>query len=212
MAADSKAALWATSNPIVSSATVLRSRTALISLSTRCCVKLRWVRGHAGHVYNEMADSFARQGSLLEPRLVLNRPWSAVRSSLHKEAMKAWDRKWNSLESCRQTREFFSTPGASPSGVLLSLDRKSMSRYIQLFTGHNYLRYHQFKIGRVLSKVCRLCKNEEETSAHLVWHCESLARKRLDFWTDSGSCPPLVKVLSFVDRHLLDLLLPSPVE
>ena len=81
---------------------------------------------------------------------------------------------------------------------------------VQFVTGHNFLRYHQYKIGKAQSKSCRLCGVGIETSEHIVWKCATLARSLLNFWVD----PSIViqrteSLLKFLTENVLHLLRPA---
>ena len=49
---------------------------------------------------------------------------------------------------------------------------------IQMISGHNRLNRHNSLIDPRVSPTCRLCKEEEETSWHLIGDCPMLLSKR----------------------------------
>jgi hypothetical protein len=71
-------------------------------------------------------------------------------------------------------RELISGPCIAIRTRLLSFSR-TQSRVI---TGHNTLRRHLYIMGLRDSPLCRKCGAEEETSAHVLCECETLATHR----------------------------------
>jgi hypothetical protein len=58
---------------------------------------------------------------------------------------------------------------------ILSFNRSQSSVVTALLTGHNTLRRHLRLMGLTDSPICRKCGVQEETSAHILCLCESLA-------------------------------------
>jgi hypothetical protein len=77
---------------------------------------------------------------------------------------------------CYKTRHAI---GASTVSVVLSLSREQFRVITGLLTGHNTLYKHLHLIGLRESPLCRKCGAEDETSAHILCKCESLASSRL---------------------------------
>ena len=69
---------------------------------------------------------------------------------------------------------------------MMKLSRHDMSIAIQYLSGHNFLLHHEKTITRgedrtkFLNSKCRLCNREEETTQHMIFHCDALAVKRAD--------------------------------
>ena len=69
---------------------------------------------------------------------------------------------------------------------IMKLSRHDMSIAIQYLSGHNFLLHHEKTITRgedrkkFLNSKCRLCNREEETTQHMIFHCDALAVKRAD--------------------------------
>ena len=61
---------------------------------------------------------------------------------------------------------------------IMKLCRYDMSIAIQYLSGHNFLLHHEKTITR--GEDCRLCNSEEETTQHMIFHCDALAVKRAD--------------------------------
>ena len=54
---------------------------------------------------------------------------------------------------------------------------------VQMITGHNRLNRHESLINPEVSPTCRLCKEEDETSWHIIGECPMLRFKR---WQSMG--------------------------
>ena len=98
-------------------------------------------------------------------------------------------------------------PLCGPFESLMASDRETASLVVQFLTGHNLLNYHEFLVGRSITPTCRLCQGSEETSAHLLWVCPTLARKRLDYWLpNEGELPKFNILVKFLKNELCNLL------
>jgi hypothetical protein len=78
----------------------------------------------------------------------------------------------------RQARELISGPCIAIRTRLLSFSRTQSRVVTGLLTGHNTLRRHLHIMGLSDSPLCRKCRAEEETSAHVLCECEALATQR----------------------------------
>jgi len=59
-----------------------------------------------------------------------------------------------------------------------------------LLTVHNTLRRHLYPLGPLDSPLCRKCEVGEETSAHILCECETLASLRHVYWAGSFFLEP----------------------
>ena len=66
----------------------------------------------------------------------------------------------------------------------MSLCRADLSLLIKAITGQNFLSYHQSQINIEISKLCRLCEQEDETFIHLVDNCPRLEQTKKDIFLD----------------------------
>jgi len=98
-----------------------------------------------------------------------------VRCWLHNQH---WAR-WRGLGSTqRQARELILGPSLSAETGILSFHRTQSRVMIGLLTGHNTLRRHIHLMGVTNSPLCRRCRVEDKTSAHILCECEALASLR----------------------------------
>jgi hypothetical protein len=77
----------------------------------------------------------------------------------------------------KQARELISGPNLATGARLLSLNRTQSRAVIGLLTGHNTLRRHLHVMRLSNNPTCRKC-GTEETSAHILGECETLASLR----------------------------------
>jgi hypothetical protein len=87
-----------------------------------------------------------------------------------------------------QARKLISGPSPTKRTRLLSFSRTKSRVVIGLLTRHNTLRKHLHLMGLNSSLLCRRCGTENETSVHILCHCEALASLRHAclgslFWT-----------------------------
>jgi len=145
-------------------------------------VGLYWVPGHAGLRGNEITDGLARGGSALgflgpEPVLRVSRRF--IRTMLNQWLINQHWAIWRDLERTqRQARELISGPCPGFKAKFLSFNRTHSRVLTGLLTGHNSLRRHLYLLGLIDSPLCRGCGVKEETWAHILCECESLASLR----------------------------------
>ena len=79
---------------------------------------------------------------------------------------------------------------------------------VQMITGHNRLNRHQSLMEPGISPTCRLCREEDESSWHLIGECPMLRTKRWEYL--GGPCldnPPdwsPSKLLKFLHKAKID--------
>jgi hypothetical protein len=72
-------------------------------------------------------------------------------------------------------------PSQSLAADVLQLSRTQIRVVTGLMTGHCNLRKHLYTMGIFKENpVCRLCNEEEETTFHIVFKCEVLARRQFN--------------------------------
>ena len=96
----------------------------------------------------------------------------------------------------------------------MNQSRSKLNRMTGFLTGHGKQNYHQFKLGNVVTPLCRLCWEEEETGWHIMGECPAIARERFKFlglcfhegkvggFIDYVSLKNLSKFLTWVEEHL----------
>ena len=120
-----------------------------------------------------------------------------------------WDRLWRNLKSCRQTKLIIPKI-TNKFEHIASLPRPTAAKVTQFITGHGYFNYHQFKCGQTDDPLCRLCLEEDESAAHLLYDCPALelTRRRLIQNLDEIS---LGDIVSFIKTQQVSEIMAPPI-
>ena len=126
---------------------------------------------------------------------------SVFKSPLWNYIYDIWHQEWQLHPHCRMSKNFLPKPSKAKSRVLLHLSRGQMRRLIELITGHSNLNYVQSKIEPLnISPLCRFCKEEDETFAHLLNECPCFLSYRRDLLENR----PFINTLSWSPNQLLN--------
>ncbi|XP_059091313.1 uncharacterized protein LOC131886882 [Tigriopus californicus] len=181
---DSQAAIKAIGKISSISKVVEECINTLNSLGVNNMVMLHWIKAHVGHDLNEKVDALAKLGSTEGPYKQLPRPTTVHAIAFRDILMDKWQELWMKPDKTfnklpfRQTRLWFENVDNKYSKDFLKLDRSILSKLIQAISGHSYLNYHQYKIGRTSTELCRFCKAANEESHHIVAVCPALSSQR----------------------------------
>jgi hypothetical protein len=124
---------------------------------------LYWVPGYAGVRGNEIADEFARGGSVLEfvrpePALAISR--QDIRRRITRWLVNQRWVRWRSLgDTQKQARELISGPCLGAKARFLSFNSTQSRAVTGLLTGHNTLRRHLHLMVPSDSPLCRRCEH-----------------------------------------------------
>ena len=159
---------------------------ALNKLGLNRHVCIRWIKGHAGHYGNELADMLAKQASSQQsegPEPFLPLPTCAVKALAKQFTLEKWAARWEDSSICRQTKIFFPHPNSKISKGLLRLSRTDLGLCIRHLTGHSFLQYHRSKVDPTRDPKCRFCPAIREESAHIILDCPAFLEQRFQiFW------------------------------
>ncbi|XP_039303927.1 uncharacterized protein LOC113003211 [Solenopsis invicta] len=166
------------------------------------------IPGHSGIEGNEEADRLARAASRMEvfgPGPVLGVPFC-----LGRERLRAWLRNehlefWkNELRTkCRQAGALLEeTPSEGLVRDIRSLSRRDARIVVQILTGHGALNYNMHRLGRSDTAECRACREEEETSLHILCDCPAYAGLRLKLLGSAFPKPGQISRLPMRDLKL----------
>ena len=183
-----------------------------VSLTGLAMLSVRWIRGHEGQAGNTRADEAARAGRDDPARGVPDPPkqsFKFAKTLLASALVSVWNARWEADITCRQTKMWF--PHARPglSEQLMMEDRRRLSQYILIMTGHNFWRRQNFlvdsqkarrgqmPVAQVVPPYCNLCMTEMplvqsasnddflQTTWHLYASCEALATLRQDVFGEA---------------------------
>ena len=183
-------------------------------------ITLHWIKGHAGHGGNVRADSAALRGAQDSSLMVLDPP-ALPKATIHLECRNMvysiWRDEWAALppNECRQTKLWFPNgPRPRLSYSILRLPRVACGQMIQFMTGHNFLKRHQAIIDKSDNKACSFCDSgEDETTEHIMSHCNRFATLRQLCFNDPYPAPPytnlqfeqIVNFLKFAKINTIEL-------
>ena len=138
-------------------------------------IRIRWIRAHAGTKGNETADNQAKYNANCRfPKEATPISYS----KLNEIVQKLWSKRWTDSDNYRQTKIWLPVPNLAVSKQIVALPRKTLSTVVNLFTGHNWLNYHNVKIHQEGSPLCRLCQLHDETAIHVLAECKVLWQQR----------------------------------
>ena len=211
---DSKAAIMSLEMAMVSSKTVLNTRSAMSDLLNQGNnVTIRWVPGHVDVPGNERADELAKLGSTApfigaEPALPL--PQCCIVSAVWQVASVAHARVWGMIQTGLFTHGLLPVPNKKLSSNLLALNRAGIRVVTRMLTLHNGLNDHMHRIGRRPSPLCSRCGEGRETPSHLFENCVTLAAVKYSIFGSTATTPEevvrggrLCELLRFVSRAAL---------
>ena len=147
---DSQAAVKALHGCETKSELVFKTFEALNRTSDLLGIKIiiRWVKGHAGHLGNELADKNANIGRVNTDYRVIDPPkitFKKVKFIINSGLIQLWNTRWVTATDTRQTREWFPTGVNAPLSAQLVMEKRTkLSKYIILMSGHNYMRRHSY--------------------------------------------------------------------
>lgn len=185
---DSQAAYKALANYNTVCTSVKRTKEALNELGKQRKVTIHWIKAHADHHGNELADKEAKDGTkkiVLEP---VPMGKAEIDNKIDEYVYKLWDERWNSNpERCKHTKKFFKHPNPKISKEVMKLSRYELSIFVRYVTGHAHLRKHNSKMyNNIKNTGCRHCSMEgfskDETAIHLIADCETFAKTRANIF------------------------------
>ena len=176
---DSQSALAALTNDKIKSKTVENCIKSLNHLSLHTDVEMKWVKAHANYSGNEFADFKAKTGTTNRAfKYECSTPISWAKQLIKQGSYKEWTHKWYYSKTGRQTRIWFPSLNKKFSRSLMSLNRTDLGLMVEIISGHNRLNRHQNIVDKDVSPLCRLCKEENESSFHIIASCPRLLYKR----------------------------------
>ena len=170
---DAQAALLALNKNTILSNTIVNTHIELVKLREKVqALSLVWIKAHHGHDGNALADEYAKQGTVdpsnYEFSLMTK---TEINRIIEKKTLDSWGNKWQNLQQCRQTKNFYPIPSIILHKLVNQLSRSDLSLFIQIITGQNSLNYTTSKINPNHTDQCRYCEEDEETFIHILNEC-----------------------------------------
>ena len=198
---DSQAAIQALRQTLSKSKLVIECIEAIKTFKRKGnTLELKWIKGHADHTGNEVADYLAKQACLIRGDAKTPKSLAYGKDCIKNYYIKQWQSRWNETPDCRQTRLLFPIVEPNIKRNLRLLSKNEITRLIQMGTGHCLLAYHVAK-WRNTTPTCKLCLEDDESPIHLLQDCPALWWERLEYQAVVESKDPARALLDFFDNE-----------
>ena len=137
-------------------------------------IQLKWIKAHAGHHGNELADQLAKEAATSREIIeCYNKiPKSVVLSEISENSVVKWQQEWDQTTKGATTKSFFPSVAQR-----LKLKINPSPNYTTLITGHGNIKSYLHKFKIIDNPICP-CKAAEQTADHLIFHCTLLEKER----------------------------------
>jgi hypothetical protein len=138
-----------------------------------CKIDFTWIKAHAGHHGNELADQLAKEAATsTEIKMSYKRiPNSAVLSELSEQSATKRQGEWDHTTKGAITKPFFLKIVER-----LKLKINITSNFTTMVTGHGNIKSYLHKYKILHSPMC-FCKNREQRVDHISFNCKLLEQK-----------------------------------
>ena len=131
-------------------------------------------------------------------------PFGWLRSTLGQRTKTQHNLHWAKLKDCKQAREALPSVNPGLSRRLLQLRKAQLRIVTGALTGHTLFNKHMYTLGITDSSLCRGCLDEEETAAHSLLECTSVANYRTTYLGTPRSLPEVTsdikKLVGFLEE------------
>ena len=193
---DSQSAINAIFKTSTTSKVVMACKGVLRTAKENHRIGIEWIKGHADHTGNELADMLAKKASLTKVDTVgpqIPVPLAGIKRKLKEYFVKEWQKRWSAEMLCRTSKRFFPCVAGSKIKKTCKLTKSNLNLLIQAGTGHALVGHHVGKwIGDVTDK-CELCLEGPESTEHLFFECPALERNRREIMAEGHDS--IVKVI-----------------
>ena len=159
-------------------------------------IAIKWIKGHADHTGNELADMLAKEASLTKVDTVgpqIPVPLAGIKWKLRKYFVDEWQKRWTANEVCRTSKIFFPCVAGSRIKKTSKLNKSKLNLLLQAGTGHALVGHHVGKWIEDINDECELCLEGPESTEHLFYECPALERNRREIMAEGHE--DIVKVI-----------------
>jgi len=136
-------------------------------------IEFNWIKAHAGHYGNELADQTAKEAATNSDIECYKRiPKNRVRRELSDYSVTKWQVEWDSRTKGAITKTFF--PKIADR---LKLKINVTLNFTTMVTGHGNIKSYLYKYKIMDSPMCS-CKRGEQTLDHVLFDCELVEQER----------------------------------
>lgn len=137
-------------------------------------IEFRWIKAHAGHHGNEIADRLAKEAATSrEIDESYNKiPKSVVLSEMNENSVETWQREWDQTAKGAITKSFL--PNVAQR---LKLKINTSPNCTTLLTGHGNIKSYLHKYKIIDNPMCT-CNTAEQSVDHLIYDCKLIEQER----------------------------------
>ena len=210
---DSQSVLASLTDIDTDNQTILNCHNLLQTLASSNTVSIQWIPAHTGYPGNERADVLANMGARKDndpsangPLIPLSHLKSHISKYFRNRQMLQWHYSDISLK-CKDMINPMLSVNINRKKVISSLPSHMMKNIVQFITGHNFLSYHQHRIGNIELNTCQYCDEaEEETAQHIICYCPVFSRARIEWFGESPTTMSHIYTLAKANNDNLTIL------
>jgi hypothetical protein len=137
-------------------------------------IEFYWIKTHAGHHGNELADQLAKESATnsVINECYKNIPKGTVKRELNDQSVTKWQSEWDYTTKGAITKTFF--PKIADR---LKLKIKVTLNFTTMVTGHGNIKSYLHKYKNIDSPMCS-CKSGEQTIDYILFDCELVEQDR----------------------------------
>ena len=186
---DSQASIKALRSMKIKSKLVNGTRNIIKNLYRRNIqVTIAWVPSHSGFRGNDMADTLANLGALLQPPTITIPP-PKMETPTNAWLEKECKNRLIEAQGLKISKITLHNRNKSKIKKACNLDRTRLRMLIGAITGHGATKSYLHKIGKNDNNNCRVCMSQPKTMIHLICDCLALIRQRCKYFFKSFIAP-----------------------
>jgi hypothetical protein len=137
-------------------------------------VEFSWIKAHAGHRGNELADQLAKEAANYKniEECYTKIPKSAVLSELKEQSVQQWQNEWE-RSSNGAIKSFF--PKIEDR---LKLRLNATPYFSAIVTGHGNIKSYLYKYEIIIDNPMCPCRKGDQTVDHILFDCTVIEQER----------------------------------